>query len=171
MYISNPIVGAIIVENTKQSVNNIFQQLNDRANLLYKFAMLYSDYVAENQDYGTGDLISMVEVHTLTAIEDNPGISVTELALMWNRTKGAISQTVTKLEKKGYVIRKKHTGKAKTVLLVPTESGIRLSRAHKMHDSVEVSKAMNDLLLAGCTVEEIDAFFHVVTKYISILEN
>ncbi len=30
---------------------------------------------------------------------------------------------------------------------------------------------MNDLLLAGCTVEEIDAFFHVVTKYISILEN
>lgn len=100
MYISNPIVGAIIVQNTKQSVNNIFHQLNDRANLLYKFAMLYSDYVAENQDYGTGDLISMVEVHTLTAIEDNPGISVTELALMWNRTKGAISQTVTKLEKK-----------------------------------------------------------------------
>lgn len=82
------------------SVDLIFKQLNDKANLLYKFVMLYGDYVAENQDYGTGELINMVEVHTLTAIEENPGVNISELANMWNRTKGAISQTATKLEKR-----------------------------------------------------------------------
>lgn len=151
------------------SMNSIFEQLNDRANLLYKFVMLYSDYVAENQDYGTGELINMVEVHTLTAIEDNPGINVSELALMWNRTKGAISQTVTKLEKKGYIERRKTEDNAKLVLLFPTEKGVRLSQAHKNYDSVEVSKTMNELLLAGCTIDEIDSFFKVITKYIKIL--
>ncbi len=151
------------------SMNDIFQKLNDKANLLYKFVMLYSDYVAENQDYGTGELINMVEVHTLTAIEDNPGINVSELALMWNRTKGAISQTVTKLEKKGYIERRKQEGNAKTVMLFPTEKGVRLSQAHKRYDSVEVSKTMNELLRAGCTMEEIDAFFSVIVKYIGIL--
>ena len=126
--------------------------------------MLYSDYVAQNQDYGTGELVNMVEVHTLTAIEDNPGINVSELALMWNRTNGAISQTVTKLEKKGYIERRKMEGNAKVVLLFPSEKGVRLSQAHKFYDSVEVSKTMNELLLSGCTIEEIDAFFRVVTK-------
>lgn len=155
--------------NTQNSVNDIFQRLNDKANLLYKFAMLYDDYAAENKDYGTGELINMVEVHTLSAIEDHPGINVSELALMWNRTKGAISQTVTKLENKGYIMRRKQEGNAKTVLLYPTEKGVKLSQAHKLYDSVEVSKTMNELLLAGSTMDEIDAFFSVVAKYIGIL--
>ena len=155
--------------NTQNSVNDIFQRLNDKANLLYKFALLYGDYAAEIKDYGTGALINMVEVHTLSAIEDNPGINVSELALMWKRTKGAISQTVTKLEKKGYIMRRKQEGNAKTVLLYPTETGMRLSQAHKLYDSVEVSKTMNDLLLAGSTMDEIDAFFSVTAKYIKIL--
>ncbi|MCI5914216.1 MAG: MarR family transcriptional regulator [Christensenella sp.] len=151
------------------SVDLIFKQLNDKANLLYKFVMLYGDYVAENQDYGTGELINMVEVHTLTAIEENPGVNISELANMWNRTKGAISQTATKLEKKGYIQRRKQDGNAKTVMLFPTEKGIRLSQAHKRYDAIEVSKTVDELLRAGCTPEELDTFFKVVTKYIEIL--
>lgn len=131
--------------------------------------MLYGDYLAKNQDYGTSELVNMVEIHTLTAIEDNPGINVSALALMWNRTNGAISQTVSKLEQKGYIERRKMEGNAKVVLLYPSEKGVRLSQAHKFFNSVEVSKAMNELLLSGCTIEEIDAFFHVMTKYIGIL--
>ena len=151
------------------SVDLIFKQLNDKANLLYKFVMLYGDYVAENQDYGTGELINMVEVHTLTAIEENPGVNISELANMWNRTKGAISQTATKLEKKGYIQRRKQDGNAKTVMLFPTEKGIRLSQAHNRYDAIEVSKTVDELLRAGCTPEELDTFFKVVTKYIEIL--
>ncbi len=88
---------------------------------------------------------------------------------MWNRTKGAISQTATKLEKKGYIQRRKQDGNAKTVMLFPTEKGIRLSQAHKRYDAIEVSKTVDELLRAGCTPEELDTFFKVVTKYIEIL--
>ncbi|WP_260399874.1 helix-turn-helix domain-containing protein [Peribacillus simplex] len=51
----------------------------------------------------------MVEVHTLTVIEENPGITVTEVALEWNRTKGPVSQIITKLEKRSLIIRKKRS--------------------------------------------------------------
>lgn len=156
-------------DKNQLSVNELLFQLNEKANLLYKFAILYSDYTGENQDYGTGELINMVEVHTLTAIEDNPGINVTQLALIWNRTKGAISQTATRLEKKGLIERRRNSKNSKIVELFPTEKGIRLSQAHKQFDSIEVSKTLDELLRAGCTSEELDAFFKVITKYINIL--
>ncbi|WP_068504372.1 MarR family transcriptional regulator [Paenibacillus kribbensis] len=62
--------------------------------------MTYSDYIKATRDYGTGDHINMVEVHTLTMIEENPGITAAKLALEWNRTKGAASQIVIKLEQR-----------------------------------------------------------------------
>ena len=78
----------------------------------------------------------MREVHLLTAIEENPGTTVTELAEIWNRTKGAICQTVTRLEKAGYVLRRKEGGDTKTVHLYPSEEGIKLSKAHKAYRCV-----------------------------------
>ena len=55
----------------------------------------------------------MVEVHTLTIIEENPGITVTEVTLEWNHTKGAVSQTITKLENRGLIVRNKAENNAK----------------------------------------------------------
>ncbi|WP_076982523.1 MarR family transcriptional regulator [Bacillus siamensis] len=53
----------------------------------------------------------MVEVHTLSVIEENPGITVTEAALKRNRTRGAVSQIISKLEKRDLIIRKKRRRK------------------------------------------------------------
>ena len=50
------------------------------------------------KDYGTGEKMHTVEVHILSWIAENPGISVTDVALAWNRTKGAVSQIIRKLE-------------------------------------------------------------------------
>ena len=94
-------------EYTSPSVNKIFDQLNQKANAVYNFVMLYSGYMSERHNYGVGIPINMVEVHTLTAIEENPGITISQLASLWQRTNSALSQTATKLEKKGYVIRRK----------------------------------------------------------------
>ena len=55
----------------------------------------------------------MVEVHTLTIMEENPGIIVTEVALEWNHTKGDVSQTITKLENRGLIVRNKAENNAK----------------------------------------------------------
>ena len=149
------------------SLDTAYQQLLSRADLVYKFATLYSDYLSENQDYGTGQLVTMVEVPTLSAIEANPGITVTELAQMNNRTKGAISQTVSKLEKKGLIRREKRDGNAKTVLLFCTPAGKELSGRHMANDVSEVTQTMAELL-RNCTMQELDAFFKVMTYYIKL---
>ena len=54
--------------------------MNSSALELYEFVMRYNKYIYQARDYGNGDEIRMVEVHTLAMIEDNPGISVSELA-------------------------------------------------------------------------------------------
>lgn len=151
------------------SVDNLFYQLNDKANQVYKFAMLYSDYMSEKHDYGTGQLINMVEVHTLTAIEESPGITVSQLANMWNRTNSALSQTATKLEKKGYIVRQKDPDNARAIRLYVTPQGQELSVAHKAYDAIDVTQTLHELN-RYCTTEEIDHFFKVINYYIQILE-
>ena len=153
---------------TNSSIDSIFKQLNERADLLHQFVILYSDYITESNDYGTGDPINMAEVHMLTTIEENPGINVSDLAQLRHRTKGAISQTIKKLEAKGYIMRRKLENNAKTVPLFPTEKGVVLSQAHKRFDAVEVSKTLDELMRKGCTAEGIDMFFFVMSKYMEL---
>ena len=68
--------------------NDRYHELETKINIIFKFVTAYTDYTKTARDYGTGEIINMVEVHTLTHIEENPGITVTEVALEWNRTKG-----------------------------------------------------------------------------------
>lgn len=155
------------VSNTG-SVNQIFEQLNRKADMLYRFVIMYSDYIAEKHDYGTGELLTMAEAHTLASIVDNPGITVTKLAEYWKHTKGAISLTTRKLEEKGYLERRQMNGNAKNVHLFPTQKGESFNLQHRIYDSIEVSGTIQDLL-KSCTLEEIDTFFKVVEQYIVIL--
>lgn len=153
--------------SNKEEIDKIYNQLSPRADLLYNFVMDYSDYIYKPRDYGTGMVINMVEVHTLTMIENNPGVTVSELAKMWNRTKGAVSQTVTKLAEKNLVYRQKENGNAKVVHLYPTEEGVTLSTSHKLYDNMDILQTQSDLL-KSCTLEEIDAFYKVLQAYYNL---
>jgi DNA-binding MarR family transcriptional regulator len=155
-------------ENVIQN-NDGYYELDEKANIIYKFVMIYSDYIKTARDYGTGEIINMMEVHTLTVIEENPGITVTEVALEWNRTKGAVSQILSKLEKRGLIIRKKEAGNAKTVHLYVTDKGKILSNAHKDYDIKELTWA-DKTLHKSFTTEEINAFYTVMQKYTELME-
>ena len=83
--------------NNKEEIDRVYAQLSPRADLVYSFVSIYNSYINEKRIYGgVGPEINMVEVHTLTMISDTPGITVSELSKMWNRTKGAVSQNVAK---------------------------------------------------------------------------
>lgn len=153
----------------KMEIDQIYSQLSPRADLLYRFVMVYSDYIYQFRDYGTGLIISMIEVHTLTMIEDNPGITASELAKMWNRTKSSVSQTIAKLEKKKLIFRKKSSHDAKVAHLYPTEAGIELSIKHKMYDNMDIMQTQQELL-KSCTLEEFDAFYKVLEAYCKLFE-
>lgn len=155
--------------SNKMEIDRIYDQLSPRADLLYRFVMVYADYIYKFRDYGTGQIISMIEVHTLTMIEDNPGITVSKLATMWNRTKSAVSQTTAKLEDKKLIYRKKSDHNAKVMHLYPTETGIELSVKHKMYDNMDIMQTKQELL-ESCTLEEIDAFYKVLDAYCKLFE-
>lgn len=154
---------SVILRDTK------YHELDAKANIIYKFVMTYNDYIKTAHDYGTGEVINMVEVHTLTVIEENPGITVTEVALEWNRTKGAVSQIIAKLEKRGLIIRKKESGNAKNVHLYVTDRGELLSKAHKAYDIKELTWA-DKTLHNSFTTEEIDVFYKVMQQYTELLD-
>jgi DNA-binding MarR family transcriptional regulator len=151
------------------TLGEISQKTYLKADLLYEFVVKYSDMMQESHDYGTGDLLNMIEIHLLTYIDQNPGITVSQLAKMWNRTKGAISQQVKKLENCGYIEKVRHESNGKLILLYATPGGKRLSSEHMHYDIVDIMQTMR-LLLRNCTIEEVDAFYKVIGEYIKILD-
>lgn len=159
------------MKDTEEMIQNDikYHEMNAKANILYKFVMTYSDYIKAAHDYGTGETINMAEVHTLTAIDETPGITVTEVALEWNRTKGAVSQIIGKLEKRGLIVRKKEGGNAKTVHLYVTEKGKLLSNAHKAYDIKELSWT-DEILHRNFSSEEINTFYKVMERYTELMD-
>ena len=153
--------------DNKAEIDRIYAQLSQRADLVYSFVTVYNSYINELRDYGTGMLINMVEVHTLTMIADHPGITVSELSVMRSRTKGTVSQNVTRLEKKGLITRQRDEKNAKIVHLYVTEEGERLSTAHKMYDNMDIMQTQRDLL-QSCSLEEVDSFYKVLKAYLQL---
>lgn len=156
--------------SNKSEVDRIYEQLSPRANELYHFIICYYEYMNQPRDYdGSGEYISMVEIHILTLIADSPGITVSQLAKEWGTTKGAISQTIKKLENKELIYREKKSGNAKTIHIYATEKGERLSTAHKLYDNADILQTQYELS-KNCTSEELDTFYKVVHEYIKLLE-
>lgn len=74
-------------------------------------------------DFGTGVPLYRAEIHTIQSIGQNPGINMTELARLMNVTKGAISQTVNKLERKELVRKTRIGTDNREVVLLLTDLG------------------------------------------------
>lgn len=135
----------------------------------YRFVSLYQDYMNQTRDYGDGIQHSMVEMHILAIVCDEPGITVGRVAQQWGRTKGAASQNVTKLEKQGLLVRAKHLSNAREVHLYPTAEGRQLAAMHAAYDA-QNEKDFAERLMARCTVEELKMFDRVLQVYSDILE-
>lgn len=146
------------------SVDHILSHLFQKSDLLYKFVMIYKDYIFQPRDYGTGELVTSMEAHVTSYIDEHPGAAPSELAAYWSRTNGFISQILKKLEEKGFIIRTRSPQNAKRVLLYTTEKGKAFSYAHKRFDALNVSISMQRLL-QSCSMEEVDAFYKVMDTY------
>lgn len=149
-------------------IDETFRALNNRHNCIYQFVIQYNEYILSVHDYGEGIPLTMIEAHTLTYIEENPGVTVTQLAKYWNKTKAALSITVSYLTKLGLVRKTKEDGNAKNIRLYVTEQGLRLSKAHKLYDTLDIAKTMGELQ-KECSVEEIESFYKVMGVYNKII--
>ena len=138
------------------------------AELLYRFVVLYYTHSAKSKDYGYGPPVTMVEAHTATKIDDQPGITVSQLAAHYNRTNSAMSQLVSKLEKKGLVVRKMASDLRNTHLYT-TPVGKELCRVHRLYDC-ESTRKTRTAIGAYCSQEDIDTFFKVLREFATRFE-
>ena len=143
---------------------DLYYELNENADIMYQFVMMYGDYIRTVRDYGTGEKIGMVEVHTLTFIADNPGVQIGRIAQLWNRTDGAVSQTVAKLVSRGLVEKRRgENGKHRHCYATP--AGQRLAEAHKKYDVTSL-ESDNRILSEHFTEDELSCFYRIMRTYI-----
>ena len=159
------------MSNTPQTHEDVIitsQELLERAQILYEFVDLFSQYESTPRNYGWTEDLTMNEVHLLAKIDSEPGICSSDLVDVFHRSKGYISRIIQKLEAGGYIVRVADKQDAKRQLLFLTPSGKKLCTAHADFDERTLLKTYR-YLRRDCTPEEIDAFHKVMQVYINIM--
>ncbi len=115
------------------------------------------------KDFGTGELLYIGEVHTIVAVGRYPEINITELARKIGVTKGAVSQAIGKLEKRGYLKRIKDKNNEKHVLVELTDKGNIVSDEHdRIHRDVHTTflkeTTLGQHIVFNEVLEKIEAF-------------
>ena len=159
-----------MASETNGNVQSALNNLNEKVDIIYKHQSLLSEYSSTPRDYGTGYLMTEVEAHTIGFIDDQCGITATELAEQTHRTKGAISQLIAKLEAKGLVRREAEETNKRTYRIYLTDEGKRACEIHRAYDRTQMLVMINDIL-QKCTLEEIDSFFKVLNRRNEIIEH
>lgn len=136
----------------------------EQAQIIAEFLDIFAGTADSLKDYGNGDLISRTQIHLLSAINAAPGITASELATLKRRKKSTISQSLTILEKKGYLYRVNDTQDAKKLRLYATDEGKKLSNLHDAYDEKSMAER-HWKLLHDCTEEEIMHFYKVMIAY------
>jgi len=158
-----------MASETNANVQSALENLNDKVDIIYKHQSLMAEYSSTPRDYGTGYLMTEVEAHTIGFIDNQQGITATELADQTHRTKGAISQLIAKLEAKGLVRREVEPNNKRTYRIYLTDEGQRACEIHRAYDRTSMLVMINSIL-EKCSMEEIDSFFKVLSRRNEIIE-
>jgi len=102
----------------------------------------YNQWENKKRTYGTDDLLSRSEIHTIVAVGSNPGINVTTLAEVLGITKGAASQMIYKLVDKGAVEKKISPDSDTEVVLNLTDKGMKNYEAHNKYHQQANDKSL-----------------------------
>lgn len=147
-------------------VNNInFETSNKPSYTFLRLVTKISEIDKKTRNYGTDQALHNAEIHMIKAIYENKNIHVTALADKLGVTKGAISQVLLKLQKKGMIVKEKDPKNLSRILLNVTAKG---EIAHKTH--LEIHKQFNQIfkeVIDGFEEEEIV----VIRKFLDDLES
>lgn len=117
-------------------------------------------FLEKPRKYTADDSLYMREVHFVVALGAKEHPTMSEMAEYLDVTPGAVTQMVTRLEKKGYVIRSRSSKDKRQTTISLTEKGKRLCENHIAYDRQEhmaISKR-----LAECSDEALEEFIHYV---------
>ena len=113
---------------------------NDISFLLLKIFLKFSAMQKEIQSFGTDQTLHGAEISMINAIEEQPGIHVTGLAQTLGVTKGAVSQILQRLEKKGMIVKKKDSRNLSRLEIWLSEKGKTACGNHrKRHKELDTA--------------------------------
>ena len=130
-------------------------------NLEFEFATRYFEFSRVPRDYGTGAAYTLSEDNGVTYIEEHPGVTASEMADAFGRTRSAASQTVKRLEALGLIVRQADSEDRKKSRLFVTQKGMELSLAHKAYD-LKNTDAFVRWLRTQFSEAELDCFYRVL---------
>lgn len=108
--------------------------------------------------YGTNEPLYEAEIHMITSIKENEGIHVTGLAELLGVTKGAVSQIIMKLQKKGMIVKDTDPHNLSRLVLRLTPKGETAYIQHeKLH--AEFDRLVNESL-DGASEQDIQFLKH-----------
>ncbi len=158
------------LDNINLTDTKAFHQLTIGMRQLYNFTALMNVHVQHKNCSMLEPELTMTEVHTLVDLLDNPGMTSSELSKMYKKTRGAVCQIISKLEKSGCVIKKPYKANGKKLQLFLTDKGQEIAKEHKQYD-VQALKGTLTRLLEKCSEEEILSFYKVLEVYNEILQD
>lgn len=119
----------------------------------------YTQYESISRDYGLGYEMTMNEIHTVAFVGNNKGLNLKTLADGMGVTKGAASQTISKLVKKGLITKERSEKSEAQICLSLTSEGRKAYEGHLEHHRKSGKKWYGALL--ELTEQEIDNFLNV----------
>jgi DNA-binding MarR family transcriptional regulator len=88
--------------------------------------------------FGTDGNLSSTEIHTIELVGENEGLSVTDIAKLQGVTKGAVSQTLKRLEYKGLTVKEEDPANNSRSIIGLTNKGKTAFYAHKhWHETMD----------------------------------
>lgn len=113
---------ALAVQDLKQQVGFAMLQM----------FLTYAELEKKAHTYGTGTVIYPSEIHLLSVIANHPGIHVSGLAQTFGYTRGTVSETLRKLEKKSLIRKETDPKNLSRLCVFATDQG-RI--AHERHQT------------------------------------
>jgi DNA-binding MarR family transcriptional regulator len=123
---------------------------------------LWQDVEKKPQKFGTEENLYSSEIHLIEAIGENNHLSVTDIAKYLGVTKGAVSQTLKKLENKGLAIKNTDPLNSSRAIVVLTAKGKMAFYAHEhWHEQMDggFRQYMNSL-----AQEQMDLIYEVLSN-------
>ena len=124
--------------NKKQASNELFESF-------LRIVNKYNSLGKHPMTYGTQHKFYHSERHMLDIVGDDSGLNITEFAKAAGITKGAISQVVSKLEKKGALKRFKSGDNDKEIKLSLTQHGEKIYAHHQSVNEESINHLWREL--------------------------
>jgi len=114
----------------KQKIMNpeVYKLVSTFRNILHVYSILEKKPI----EFVDGPKLHLTEIQTVSAIGESPGVNITQLSEIMGVTRGAISQMVQKLAKKGLITRSKERNN-KEINLGLSKTGQLVCEEFKMH--------------------------------------